>query len=157
MEPTTGPATGRVFLDTNILAYQFDNSQAAKQHRARQVFLELSPVAVISTQVMVELHAVLTRKLGISKEDAEEILRSLDVETVRTDQKMVLAAARTCARHQISMWDALILEAAVTASCSELWTEDLTAGSTLRGVTIVNPFSVNPTNVTSSRTSKAQA
>ena len=135
--------TDHVFLDTNVLAYQFDNSQPAKQRKARELFLELSPVAVISTQVMIELHAVLTRKLGISKHDAEGILASLDVETVRTDRQLVLNAARTSTKHQISMWDALILEAAVTAGCTELLTEDLADGSTLRGVTIVNPFLVD--------------
>lgn len=135
--------TDHVFLDTNVLAYQFDNSQPAKQRKARELFLELSPVAVISTQVMIELHAVLTRKLGISKHDAEDILASLDVETVRTDRQLVLNAARTSTKHQISMWDALILEAAVTAGCTELVTEDLADGSTLRGVTIVNPFLVD--------------
>lgn len=135
--------TGHVFLDTNVLAYPFDNSQPAKQRKARASFLELSPVAVISTQVMIELHAVLTQKLGTSKHDAEDILASLDVETVRTNRELVLNAARTSTKDQITMWDALILEAAVTAGCTELLTEELAAGSTLRGVKIVNPFLVD--------------
>ena len=133
----------RVFLDTNVLAYQFDNSQPSKQRRARAVFLEVAPVAVISTQVMIELHAVLTRKLGVTKENAEDVLMALDIETVRADRSLVLAAAHTATEHQISMWDALILEAAVAAGCAELLTEDLANGSTLRGVTIVNPFLVD--------------
>jgi len=37
-------------------------------------------------------------------------------------------------------WDALIVEAAASSGCDRLLTEDMTAGETIRGVQIVNPF-----------------
>lgn len=49
-------------------------------------------------------------------------------------------AARTADEHALSIFDAMVLEAAVLAGCSELWTEDLSHGSSLRGVRVVNPF-----------------
>lgn len=64
------------------------------------------------------------------------------VERICADRSLVLAAAHTATKHQISMRDALILETAATAGCAELLTEDLANGSTLRGMTIVNPFLV---------------
>lgn len=48
--------------------------------------------------------------------------------------------AVTARRHQLSYRDALILEAAAHGACGRLLTEDLADGSTIRGVTIENPF-----------------
>ncbi|WP_436700871.1 PIN domain-containing protein [Nocardioides sp. BYT-33-1] len=129
-----------VFLDTNVLAYQYDDARPEKQARAREVFLAQAADAVISTQVMIELHAVLTRKLGRSGETASRVLDALDLEVVPADAALVRRAATTAAAHQLSIFDALVLEAAVAGGCDELWTEDLADGSTLRGVRIVDPF-----------------
>lgn len=129
-----------IFLDTNVLAYQYDAADPVKQERARSLLLEHAAEAVISTQVMIELHAVLTRKLGMSREDATTVLDALDLETVPADADLVRSAARTASAHDLSIFDAMILEAAARAGCSELWSEDLAAGSKLRGVLIVNPF-----------------
>lgn len=130
----------RVFFDTNLLAYQFDRDQPDKQQRARELFVANAPDAVISTQVLIELHAVLTRKLDRSRDDALTVLRALDLEVIGADQQLVLDAAETARAHALSIFDAMILEAAVRAGCDELWTEDLSRGARLRGVLIVNPF-----------------
>lgn len=129
-----------VFIDTNILAYQYDASSPDKQARAREIFLANAAEAVISTQVMIELHAVLTRKLGRSRGDAERVLAALDVTVVPADTSLVRQAASTAAKYELSIFEAMILEAAVRASCTELLTEDLGDGSLLRGVRVVNPF-----------------
>lgn len=129
-----------VFLDTNVLAYQFDESVAAKQARAREIFLEVAADAVISTQVLIELHAVLTRKLGRSREAAEAALGALELPVVPADGALVCTAAATATAHQMSIFDAMIVEAAARAGCDELWSEDLAAGTVLRDVRVVNPF-----------------
>lgn len=89
---------------------------------------------------MIELHAVLTRRLGVSREAAARVLDTLALEVVPADEHLVRRAADTAAAHQLSIFDALVLEAAAAAGCHELWTEDLADGSILRGVRIVNPF-----------------
>lgn len=129
-----------VFLDTNVLAYQYDDSVADKQQRAREIFLAHAADAVISTQVMVELHAVLTRKLGQTREMAGRVLAVLDMDVVPADAELVRSAATTAAEHQLSIFDAMVVEAAVRGGCDELWSEGLADGSTLRGIRIVNPF-----------------
>lgn len=131
----------RTFLDTNVLAYQFDDSVPEKQARAREVFLDVAIDAVVSTQVLLELHAVLTRKLGHTRATAEEILRALELPVVPADAAMVRQAATTATVHDLSIFDSMILEAAVRGGCDELWTEDLAGGSVLRDVRVVNPFS----------------
>lgn len=130
----------KIFFDTNLLAYQFDDDQPFKQRRARELFLDHATEAVISTQVMIELYAVLTRKLGRSREDALAALHALDLDVVAADRELVLAAGEAAVRYQLSLFDALILEAAAQSSCEELWTEDLATGTRLRGVLVVNPF-----------------
>lgn len=130
-----------VFFDTNLLAYAFDGGSPDKQARARQLIVEHASDAVISTQVMVELHAVLTRKLGLDRAAAGEVLDALDFPAVPTDAALVRRAASTATSHDLSIFDALILEAAVVGGCDELWTEDLATGAELRGVRVVNPFS----------------
>lgn len=128
------------FLDTNVIAYQYDDSVPDKQGRAREVFLEQAPDAVISTHVLIEPHAVLTKKLGHTRATAERVLGALDVDVVPTDATLVRRAASTATNHQLSIFDALIVEAASLAGCQVLDSEDLADGATVRGVRIVNPF-----------------
>lgn len=132
----------RVFLDTNVLAYLFDNREPKKRLRAQQVLLRERDL-VVSTQVMLELFAILTRKFDppLSAAEGERVLRSLQkFEVVTADANLVLRAARTVTEQQLSIWDAMVLEAAHSGGCAELWSEDFSAGAKLRGVQIVNPF-----------------
>ena len=129
-----------IFFDTNVLAYQFDDASPAKQKLARELLLAHATEVVVSTQVLIELHSVLTRKLGRTRDEALQVIRTLDVEVVSTDAGLVRDAAETAASHGLSIFDALVIEAAARARCVQLWTEDLQAGSTLRGVRVVNPF-----------------
>lgn len=132
----------KVFLDTNVLAYLFDDRSPEKQKRAGEV-VQSGREFVVSTQVMLELFVVLTRKFQppLPAADAQDVLRSVSRwEVVPADAQMVMSAVRTAAAHQLSMWDAMVLEAAVVGGCSELWSEDLADGSQLRGVSMVNPF-----------------
>lgn len=46
--------------------------------------------------------------------------------------------------HQVSFWDALILQAARQSGCVQLLTEDLQTGAVIGGVRIVNPFEAVP-------------
>ena len=131
-----------VFPDTNVLAYLFDDHSPIKQARAEEV-LGSDHSFVVSTQVMLELFSVLTRKFSppLSNGEAEQVLSQLSRwEVVSADAELVLQAVRTCAEHQISIWDAMIVEAARLAGCRELWTEDLSDGTQLRGVKVLNPF-----------------
>jgi hypothetical protein len=45
-----------------------------------------------------------------------------------------------CIFSKPTVWDALIVMAAESAKCSEIWFEDLSDGQIIRGVKIVNPF-----------------
>lgn len=138
----TSCIVARVFLDTNVLAYLFDDRAPTKQAQAEKI-LRSGQDLVLSTQVMLELFSVLTRKFDppLSASEGRKVLASLQrLEVVFADAELVLQAANTCARHQLSIWDAMVLEAARFGGCSELWSEDFADGAEIRGVRIVNPF-----------------
>ncbi|MBI2299523.1 MAG: hypothetical protein HYU66_11375 [Armatimonadetes bacterium] len=59
---------------------------------------------------------------------------------VVVDPGLIRRAIGLQARHRINYYDALILTAAESAGCSELYSEDLNAGQTYAGVRVVNPF-----------------
>ena len=133
----------KVFVDTNLLAYQFDGSEPDKQKRARDVLGTTDHTLVISTQVLLELFVVITRKLSppLPHQAAAQVVEGLSrLWVVSTDSRLVQRAVATSSAHQLSIWDSLIVEAAADAGCDILWTEDLATGSTIRGVTVVNPL-----------------
>lgn len=137
--------TVRIFLDTNILVYAFDMDEVEKRKRVLSLLQNPKPDwrFVISTQVLQEFFAVVTRKFSppmpvTQARQAVERLKSLP--TIRVDTTLILAAIDAHAAHQVSFWDALILEAAARDSCDEVWSEDLHAGFQLRQLKVVNPL-----------------
>jgi len=138
--------TEPIFVDTNIWVYAVDTADPDK----RRLALELtSPAAgrdlVVSTQVLAEFYAVVTRKLAVpvAAEDAEAMVRELAVlPVVATDASLLLSAISASRAWQISIWDALILRAADVAGCRRLLSEDLADGTTYGSVVVENPFRV---------------
>ena len=128
------------FIDTNVLAYAYDADSGEKGERAREILGEIDG-AVVSTQVLLELFAVLTRKLELTRDAAEEAVESLmGLEVVPTDARLVREGLRISRDHDLSHWDAMIVAAAATSGCEVLLTEDLNDGQVIEGVRIANPF-----------------
>jgi predicted nucleic acid-binding protein len=138
---------GKVFLDTNIFVYSIDAShgESKRQNIARQLVKEhiKKESGVISIQVLQEFYQVSTQKIEVplSTEDALEYLHYMAIlETVLPDFNMVVAAIHLHKKHSLSFWDALILQAAKTAGCFQLLSEDLQHGFRLDDLTVKNPF-----------------
>ena len=132
------------FLDTNVLVYLFDEEEPKKRERAWEV-LEASGSEglVLSTQVLQEFFVAVTRKLSppLAPEDAEQIVRHLArLPMVQIDPALVLSAIGTSRRHKISLWDALIVQAALAGGCTRLLTEDLHPGTQFESLRVENPF-----------------
>jgi predicted nucleic acid-binding protein len=133
----------RSFLDSNVFVYADDHRYPAKQAISLVLYerARATGLGVLSTQVMQEYFSVVTGKIGMPADLARkrvELMASLDV--VQIDPPLILAAIDLHRLHRLSIWDALIVQAAAAAGCRELLTEDLQPGARLAGVEVVNPF-----------------
>jgi predicted nucleic acid-binding protein len=136
--------TEPTFVDTNVWVYAVDAADPAKRERAMEV---IAPTPrrdlVVSTQVLTEFYAVVTRKLAVpvSAEDAEAMVRQLSVlPVVAIDASLVASAINGSREWQVSIWDALILRAAEVAGCRRILSEDLADATTYGSVVVENPF-----------------
>jgi predicted nucleic acid-binding protein len=139
--------TEPVFVDTNVWVYAVDAADPARRKRALEA---IAPAPgrdlVISTQVLTEFYAVVTRKLAVPVpvDDAEAMVRQLAVlAVVAIDSSLVVAAIAGSREWQISIWDALIIRAAEVAGCRRVLSEDLAAGETYGSVVVENPFAID--------------
>jgi predicted nucleic acid-binding protein len=133
------------FVDTNVLVYAHDASDAARQPVAQGVLEALwaSGDGVLSTQVLQEFYVVATRKLDppMTPAEAREVVSLYSTwPVVLLEPSLILTASRLQEHHQLSFWDALIVEAARAIGAGRLITEDLTDGQEIEGVRIENPF-----------------
>jgi predicted nucleic acid-binding protein len=133
----------RSFVDTNVFVYADDPRDPFKQARAMELVTAglRTRLGVVSTQVLQEYFSTAIRKLRLDAGLARtkvELMASMSV--VPVDPALILSAIDLHRLHQLSLWDALILQAAAAAGCRELLSEDMQTGFRHGGVVIVNPF-----------------
>lgn len=135
----------RVALDTNILAYAEGLGDDLRCSAALKLIEQLpSEEVVLPAQTLGELSRVLTDKAKRSPSQARAaVLGWADSYDVADSTWFAFQAALDLTvDHQLQMWDALILAVAAENHCRLLISEDFHNGFTWRGVTVVNPFSV---------------
>jgi predicted nucleic acid-binding protein len=133
----------RCFFDTHILVYLHDPRDSRKQECARELLTQhlLAGSFVISTQVLQEFCATVLRQRLLPPEIALDTAQQLASEDVRpTTADTVLLGVALAQRHQLSIWDGLIVQAALDAGCTTLFTEDLQDGQRFGALQVVNPF-----------------
>lgn len=141
--------TARVFVDSNVLVYSLDTTEADKQHRAAgwMEFLWSSRRGRLSFQVLQEFYVNVTRKVRapVEPDDARQVVRSLLAwQPLSVGAGEIEAAWAIQDRNAVSWWDALIVAAAESLDCRYLLTEDLQHEQVLGGVRIVDPFRIGP-------------
>ena len=126
------------FFDTNVLLYLL-SEEAGRADRAEGL---LAAGGVISVQVLNEFASVASRKIGLSFSQIRELLATIrtactvkPVDIATHEQGIALAE-----RYRYSVYDSLILAAALQAGCHVLYSEDLHDGQRINGLTIRNPF-----------------
>jgi predicted nucleic acid-binding protein len=132
------------FLDTNILLYSISRDPVEAIKRERAIALLDRDGGALSVQVLQEFYVQATRA---SRVDAlpHEIAAGLMATWTRfpvqeTTLFIVTEALATKAAYGFSYWDSAIIVAARALGCRELYTEDMTHGRQVEGVTIINPF-----------------
>ena len=133
------------FVDTNVLIYAHDVSAGEKRERALALVHELwqSGLGCLSVQVLQEFYVNVTAKVPepLSPSTAADRIAELATWTVhRPAVEDVLDAILVATRHEISFWDAMIIQSAAQLGCRRLWSEDLNSGQVYGSVQVVDPF-----------------
>lgn len=134
-----------VAIDTNLLAYAEGVNGEARQKAALALIERLDPNStLLPVQALGELFAVLVKKARRSRKAARAALLGWGdaFPLIETSSEVFLAAMDLAVDHQFVLWDALMLAAAAEARCRLFLSEDLQAGFTWSGLTVVNPFTL---------------
>lgn len=136
--------TDRLFFDTNIPLYLLSEDKL-KADRAEEI---LGWGGVISVQVLNEFASVAKRKLKMSYPEIREILsviravceiKPLTIEI--HEQGLTIAE-----QFGFSLYDSLIISAALQADCTIVYSEDMQHGQNINGqLLILNPFLADET------------
>lgn len=133
----------KVFFDTNILVYCTDRQSPAKQAIALALVEKHSAAgqAVVSTQVLIELYNVLVNEQKVPRHLAAEVVDNYALWPLVESNLALLknAIARTL-EQRISIWDAMVVEAANGCGADTLFSEDIAHETHYGGVMVVNPF-----------------
>ena len=126
------------FIDSNVVLYLF-SSDTVKADRAESL---LQSGGLISVQVLNEVVSVCLRKIKMTWEEIDAVLKTLKSTcevlpvTLTSHEKTVELAKR----FQISLYDANIVATAILGGADTLFSEDMQNGMSMESVTVVNPF-----------------
>ena len=132
-------SVAEAFFDTNVLLYLF-SADVKKADRVEEI---LVPGATISVQVLNEFASVALRKLGMKMADVREALDPVKsiCAVVPLTVQIHERGLQVAERYGFSVYDALVVSAALDADCTTLYSEDLQHGQVIdRTLRIVNPF-----------------
>lgn len=137
--------SGKAFVDSDILVYAHQRDASEKYQKAQELLGTLwrEKRGVLSVQVLQEFCVNVRRKANppVRWDETREAIRDfMSWETVLNTANSVLRAMELEQRYQLSFWDAMIVQAAESAGCEVLYSEDLSHGQEYGGVLVVNPF-----------------
>ena len=139
-------------VDTNVLVYAFDAGDPVRSAKATAWLDALIErrAGAISVQALSEFANVVMRRMqpAWSTSDASatvlDLARAFDV--VPVTPHVVVEALRGVGQHGLSFFDAQMWAVAQLHQVPYLLTEDMASGATVDGVTIVDPFTTEPTS-----------
>ena len=140
----------RYLLDTNVLVYCFDRAEPEKQARALDVLALVGrpgpggPSAALPAQALAEFARVATGRLKPPL-PADEVYHQVELyerafPVVALTPAVVLEAVRGLRDHSFPYYDAQIWAVAKLNQVPVVLSEDFASGSTVEGVTFVDPF-----------------
>ncbi len=131
------------FFDTNILVYRQDPLDTRRQQIAKDLIeaAMLNGSFVISTQVLQEFYNTMLRRRFMPAATAQALCELwAEHDVVSATPSLLFQAFALQQRYQTSLWDALIVQAALDRGCTTLYSEDLQHGMRFGALEVVNPF-----------------
>lgn len=133
-------------LDTNMVVYAVDPTDKRKHDIAKLLLAQAAQASkgAISSQVAQEFCNVMLKKFTTT-------IRAVDLSPLLDEILLPLwqhvpspdfykRSIRLCQEKQLSLYDALIVQAALDLGCTELYSEDLQTGQKFGKLTVVDPF-----------------
>jgi predicted nucleic acid-binding protein len=127
------------FFDTNVVLYLLSSDALRADHAER----ELSAGGVISVQVLNEFASVAWRKLEMSVAEIREVLATVRAvcTVVPISEEVHDLGLQLLEKYRLSLYDAMIVAAALRAGCKALVSEDLQHGQIFDDcLEVRNPF-----------------
>jgi predicted nucleic acid-binding protein len=129
----------RAFIDSNVLIYAF--SSDPRSARAIDV---LRQGGSISVQSLNEFANAARRKLKLDWQevhDGLDAIQELCASPIPLDHGLHMRGIALAEQYKLSVYDGMIVAAAIACDCDTLYSEDMHAGLTIDGrLRIVNPF-----------------
>ena len=130
--------SAKPFLDTNVILYLLSEDMT-KADRAEAL---LAQGGTVSVQVLNKAANVMTRKLKMDLDEVGDILAGVRhfCEVVPVTIEIHVQALAITRRFGFSIYDSLIVSAAIAAKCAVLYSEDLQHGQQVGDqLKIINP------------------
>jgi predicted nucleic acid-binding protein len=127
------------FFDSNVLLY-LASEDAAKADRTEEL---IRSGGMISVQVLNEIANVARRKMRFSWVRTRDLLSQIRqlLPVVPVTLEIHEAGLALAERYGLSIYDGMIVAAALASGCDTLWSEDMHDRLVINGrLTVANPF-----------------
>jgi predicted nucleic acid-binding protein len=132
-----------VFIDSNIWLYALIEGDDPRHKMAKEKIRQAGSL-VVSSQVISEVCVNMLKKAGQDEAFIRALVSSFyaNYRVVSLDENVFLKASDLRNRYSLSYWDSMIVAAALEASCSVLYSEDMQSGLLVdQSLRIINPLS----------------
>jgi predicted nucleic acid-binding protein len=127
------------FFDTNVILYLL-SGDGAKADRAEKALIA---GGIVSVQVLNEIASVASRKLKMSIGEIREVLATIRAvcAIVPVSEETHDLGLQLAEKHGLSVYEAMIVSAALLAGCKTVISEDMQHGQVFEGrLKVRNPF-----------------
>ena len=136
------------FADTNLIVYTVDPGEPEKRRHSKDLLTQIinRHSLVLSPQSLNECYRVVTEKRGLMPRNEAQLfvfalsefcLAPYDIDVTRK-------AWQIQDRNGFGWWDCTLLASALSARCDIFLSEDMQHERTVDGLTILNPFKLDP-------------
>ncbi len=137
----------KCFIDSDIWVAAADFYDPQKKQQARFFLQNIAreSLPVISVQVIDEFFSACVSRFGCDRTKVRQMIHLLtgNIETVCSSPDLCEKAVLISSESGLRYWDSSIVAAAEQARCTRIYSERIPNGLLLRGIRVVNPFTLS--------------
>ena len=132
----------RVFIDGSVLVKLFDDNSPIEQAAARNLIGDVDNATLVTSALsMADFYEEVTSRFSrkLERVTAKQALNDLtELTVVQLDSDLIMDATETQTISNITMREAITIEAAITSGCNYIVTEIFDQRQIIKGIQIVN-------------------